>query len=110
MDIQSHGVAGLVTDGFARDTDEIIMQRNPVACRGIGRTIIPGRVELTNRWAGWTVRTVAPSRQPNVSTTVIPSSFASCLPDRTRPCSRTIVSKTYRRGGFEGCCGHIRQG
>jgi regulator of RNase E activity RraA len=46
MDMQSRGVAGIVTDGFARDTDEIIMQRNPVACRGIGRTIIPGRVEL----------------------------------------------------------------
>ena len=26
--------------------DEIVLQRNPVACRGIGRTIIPGRVEL----------------------------------------------------------------
>ncbi len=46
MDMQSRGVAGIVTDGFARDTDEIIMQKNPVACRGIGRTIIPGRVEL----------------------------------------------------------------
>jgi 4-hydroxy-4-methyl-2-oxoglutarate aldolase len=46
MDMQSRGVVGIVTDGFARDTDEIIMQRNPVACRGIGRTIIPGRVEL----------------------------------------------------------------
>ncbi len=46
MDVQSRGVVGIVTDGFARDTDEIIMQRNPVACRGIGRTIIPGRVEL----------------------------------------------------------------
>lgn len=46
MDIQSKGAVGIVTDGFARDTDEIIMQRNPVACRGIGRTIIPGRVEL----------------------------------------------------------------
>lgn len=46
MDMESRGVVGIVTDGFARDTDEIIMQRNPVACRGIGRTIIPGRVEL----------------------------------------------------------------
>ena len=43
---QADGVVGIVTDGFARDTDEIIMQKNPVACRGIGRTIIPGRVEL----------------------------------------------------------------
>lgn len=46
LDMQSRGVAGIVTDGYARDTDEIIMQKNPVACRGIGRTIIPGRVEL----------------------------------------------------------------
>jgi 4-hydroxy-4-methyl-2-oxoglutarate aldolase len=46
MDMQSRGVAGIVTEGNARDTDEIILQRNPVACRGIGRTIIPGRVEL----------------------------------------------------------------
>jgi len=43
---QADGVAGIVTDGNARDTDEIILQKNPVACRGIGRTIIPGRVEL----------------------------------------------------------------
>ncbi len=45
LDMQSRGVVGIVTDGFARDTDEIIMQKNPVACRGIGRTISPGRVE-----------------------------------------------------------------
>ncbi|MGE5420849.1 MAG: RraA family protein [Chloroflexota bacterium] len=46
MGMQASGVAGIVTDGNARDTDEIILQKNPVACRGIGRTIIPGRVEL----------------------------------------------------------------
>jgi 4-hydroxy-4-methyl-2-oxoglutarate aldolase len=46
MAMQANGVAGIVTDGNARDTDEIILQKNPVACRGIGRTIIPGRVEL----------------------------------------------------------------
>ena len=46
MDMQSRGVVGIVTDGYARDTDEIVLQKNPVACRGIGRTIIPGRVEL----------------------------------------------------------------
>lgn len=46
LDMQSQGVAGIVTDGNARDTDEIILQKNPVACRSIGRTIIPGRVEL----------------------------------------------------------------
>lgn len=46
MDMQSKGVAGIVTDGSARDTDEIVLQKNNVASRGIGRTIIPGRVEL----------------------------------------------------------------
>ncbi len=46
MAMQASGVAGIVTDGYARDTDEIILQKNPVACRGVGRTIIPGRVEL----------------------------------------------------------------
>jgi len=48
LNMQANGVAGIVTDGYARDTDEIILQKNPVACRGIGRTIIPGRVELTD--------------------------------------------------------------
>ena len=46
MAMQADGVVGIVTDGNASDTDEIILQKNPVACRGIGRTIIPGRVEL----------------------------------------------------------------
>jgi 4-hydroxy-4-methyl-2-oxoglutarate aldolase len=46
MAMQADGVVGIVTDGNARDTDEIILQKNPVACKGIGRTIIPGRVEL----------------------------------------------------------------
>jgi 4-hydroxy-4-methyl-2-oxoglutarate aldolase len=46
MAMQADGVVGIVTDGNARDTDEIILQKNPVACSGIGRTIIPGRVEL----------------------------------------------------------------
>jgi regulator of RNase E activity RraA len=46
MAMQADGVAGIVTDGYARDTDEIILQKNQVASRGIGRTIIPGRVEL----------------------------------------------------------------
>jgi 4-hydroxy-4-methyl-2-oxoglutarate aldolase len=46
MGMQAQGVVGIVTDGYARDTDEIVLQKSPVACRGIGRTIIPGRVEL----------------------------------------------------------------
>lgn len=46
LDMQAQGVAGIVTDGDCRDTDEVILQRTPVACAGIGRPIIPGRVEL----------------------------------------------------------------
>jgi len=46
LDMMSQGVVGIVTEGNCRDTDEVIMQKCNVACRGIGRTIIPGRVEL----------------------------------------------------------------
>jgi regulator of RNase E activity RraA len=46
MAMQADGAVGIVTEGQCRDTDEVIMQRTPVACRGIGRPIIPGRVEL----------------------------------------------------------------
>jgi regulator of RNase E activity RraA len=44
--VQAVGAVGIVTEGYCRDTDEVIMQRCPVACAGIGRTIIPGRVEV----------------------------------------------------------------
>ncbi len=44
LDITAKGAVGVVTDGYARDTDELILQKTPVACRGRGRTIIPGRV------------------------------------------------------------------
>jgi|SRR5581483_115223 len=46
--MQAAGVAGIVTEGQCRDTDEVILQKTPVACRGIGRPIIPGRVELVD--------------------------------------------------------------
>jgi len=46
LDMMSRGVAGIVTEGNCRDTDEVIMQKCNVACAGIGRPIIPGRVEL----------------------------------------------------------------
>ena len=48
MGMQAAGAHGIVTDGYCRDTDEVIMQKTPVACAGIGRPIIPGRVELEN--------------------------------------------------------------
>ncbi len=46
MRIEARGAAGIVTEGVCRDTDEVILQRTPVACAGIGRPIIPGRTEL----------------------------------------------------------------
>jgi 4-hydroxy-4-methyl-2-oxoglutarate aldolase len=48
MEMQAQGVQGIVTEGNCRDTDEVIMQQTPVACAGIGRPIIPGRVELAD--------------------------------------------------------------
>ncbi|MFC2123958.1 RraA family protein [Bacteroidota bacterium] len=46
--LRIQGAVGIVTEGYARDTDEIILQKTPVACAGIGRTIIPGRTEVIN--------------------------------------------------------------
>jgi len=45
------GARGAVTNGGARDTDELIKQRVPVYSRGVSRGIRPGRLELesTNR-------------------------------------------------------------
>ena len=40
------GVRGAVTNGGARDTDEIIKQGFPVYCPGVSRGIRPGRLEL----------------------------------------------------------------
>ncbi|MFZ0216734.1 MAG: RraA family protein [Candidatus Dormiibacterota bacterium] len=39
----AHGAVGVVTDGYARDTDELILQKTPIASRERGRPIIPGR-------------------------------------------------------------------
>jgi 4-hydroxy-4-methyl-2-oxoglutarate aldolase len=39
------GAVGIVTDGYCRDTDEVIIQETPICCRKRGRTIIPGRIE-----------------------------------------------------------------
>lgn len=40
------GANGIITDGYCRDTDEVILQRTPVCVRHRGRTIIPGRIEV----------------------------------------------------------------
>ena len=36
---------GIVTDGYCRDTYEVILQRSPICARHRGRTIIPGRIQ-----------------------------------------------------------------
>jgi regulator of RNase E activity RraA len=45
------GARGVVTNGGARDTDELVKERVPVYCPGVSRGIRPGRLELesTNR-------------------------------------------------------------
>ena len=40
------GAVGIVTDGYARDTAELVLQKTPVCSRARGRTIIPGRIEV----------------------------------------------------------------
>jgi 4-hydroxy-4-methyl-2-oxoglutarate aldolase len=42
----TRGAVGVVTNGGARDTDELIKQKVPVYCRKISRGIRPGRLEL----------------------------------------------------------------
>ncbi|MGH2350668.1 MAG: RraA family protein [Chloroflexota bacterium] len=42
------GAVGIVTDGYCRDTDEVILQKTPICARGRGRTITPGRVEFAD--------------------------------------------------------------
>ena len=46
LEWRSLGCVGVITDGTARDTDEIITQKVPLYLRRIGRGIRPGRNEL----------------------------------------------------------------
>ncbi|MDH7569014.1 MAG: RraA family protein [Armatimonadota bacterium] len=39
------GAVGIVTDGYCRDTAEVVLQKTPICARARGRTIIPGRIE-----------------------------------------------------------------
>lgn len=47
MEMVTLGAVGVVTDGYCRDTDELILQKTPIASRARGRTIIPGRCTFT---------------------------------------------------------------
>ncbi len=46
MAMVAAGAVGIVTDGYVRDTAELALQRTPVCASAVGRTIIPGRIEL----------------------------------------------------------------
>ena len=46
LDFEIAGAVGIVTNGYCRDTGEVIMQQTPMACMARGRTIIPGRIEV----------------------------------------------------------------
>jgi regulator of RNase E activity RraA len=46
LNMVSKGAVGIVTNGCARDTAELTLQRTPMCCRARGRTIIPGRIEV----------------------------------------------------------------
>ena len=45
------GAVGIITDGYCRDTDEILLQKTPICARERGRTIIPGRIEVVEAQA-----------------------------------------------------------
>lgn len=42
------GARGLVTDGGCRDTDEVIIEKVPMWCRHISRTMVQGRLEFSD--------------------------------------------------------------
>ena len=46
LGVIAEGAVGIVTDGYCRDTDEVILQKTPICARARGRTIIPGRIEV----------------------------------------------------------------
>jgi 4-hydroxy-4-methyl-2-oxoglutarate aldolase len=46
MGAVTRGAVGIVTDGYCRDTGEVLRQRTPVVARQRGRTIIPGRIKV----------------------------------------------------------------
>lgn len=46
MGAMQRGAAGIVTDGYCRDTGEVSRQKTPVFAAARGRTIIPGRIEV----------------------------------------------------------------
>lgn len=49
LGVMGRGGLGIITNGQARDTGEITMQKTPVCAKSRGRTIIPGRIEAIEK-------------------------------------------------------------
>ncbi|MDF2962822.1 MAG: FldZ protein, partial [Paenibacillus sp.] len=46
LEYKSMGARGIITNGGARDTDELILNEVPVYCRHVAQTMVQGRVEF----------------------------------------------------------------
>ena len=46
MGVMEAGAVGIVTDGYCRDIAEVKLEEVPICTRAIGRTIIPGRIQI----------------------------------------------------------------
>ncbi len=46
LNVVNAGAVGIITNGYCRDTAELILQKTPICARARGRTIIPGRIEV----------------------------------------------------------------
>ncbi|MDP6775901.1 MAG: RraA family protein [Candidatus Latescibacteria bacterium] len=46
LGVMARGAVGIVTDGYCRDTGEVVLQKTPICSRVRGRTIIPGRIQV----------------------------------------------------------------
>jgi 4-hydroxy-4-methyl-2-oxoglutarate aldolase len=46
LEYKSMGARGIITNGGARDTDELVLNEVPVYCRHIAQTMVQGRVEF----------------------------------------------------------------
>lgn len=48
MGMVERGAVGIITDGYCRDTAELAIQKTPICSRAVGRTIIPGRIQVVD--------------------------------------------------------------
>jgi len=55
----ARGVVGIVTDGYCRDTAEVVLQRTPICARARGRTNATGGIFY---WRTFAVRKASRTR------------------------------------------------